>query len=517
MTPNGRVARTLMVQGTASGVGKSWLVTALCRILRRRGCRVAPFKAQNMSNNAAVTPSGGEIGRAQALQAEAAGVDVDERMNPVLLKPIADDRSDVVVMGRSRPDLSAMPWLERRGALWPEVTGALDSLRRDFEWVVIEGAGSPAEVNLRQADIVNMAVAHHAQAPVLLVADIDRGGAFAALVGTWQLLPPHDRERIRGFVLNRFRGDATLLGDAPDVVRTHTGVDVVGVVPWVRARLPEEDAAILERRFEPDVGLGPARVVGAGAGEDTPWIAVVRLPRIANFDDVLPLEEEAAIGGALGGVRWVERPSQLRGARAVVLPGTRNVIGDLAWLHETGLARAIHRLADEGVSVLGLCGGYQMLGARVSDPEAIEGGGTTDGLGLLSVETTLAGSKVVRRVRATWSLEPGGPVERTPGSAGELRGYEIHHGVTGLVEGGRTSPLFRDADAPTRVLGCRHEQVWGTYVHGCLRDDAFRSAWLASIGVRPSARHAVGGLDPIDVVADAVEGALDLDAMLGTP
>lgn len=515
MTPNGRVARTLMVQGTASGVGKSWLVTALCRILRRRGCRVAPFKAQNMSNNAAVTPSGGEVGRAQALQAEAAGVDVDERMNPVLLKPIADDRSDVVVMGRSRPDLSAMPWLERRGALWPEVTGALDSLRRDFDWVVIEGAGSPAEVNLRQADIVNMAVAHHARAPVLLVADIDRGGAFAALVGTWQLLPPRDRERIRGFVLNRFRGDPTLLGHAPDVVRTHTGVDVVGVVPWVRARLPEEDAAILERRADPDVGFRPARVVGAGVGPDSSCIAVVRLPRIANFDDVLPLEEESAIGG-MGGVRWVERPSQLRGARAVILPGTRNVIGDLAWLQETGLARAIRRLADEGVAVLGLCGGYQMLGMRVSDPEVIEGGGTTEGLGLLPVETTLARSKVVRRVRAIWSFEPGDSVERTPGSAGELRGYEIHHGVTRLVEGGRASPLVRDADDPTRVLGCRHQQVWGTYVHGCLRDDPFRSAWLTSIGLRSSMHHAAGGVDPIDVVADAVDEALDLDVILGT-
>ncbi|MEX2472218.1 MAG: cobyric acid synthase [Gemmatimonadota bacterium] len=504
------MARTLMVQGTASGVGKSWMVTALCRILRRRGCRVAPFKAQNMSNNAAVTRSGGEVGRAQALQAEAAGVEVDERMNPVLLKPIADDRSDVVVMGRSRPDLSAMPWLERRGALWPEVTSALDSLRRDFDWVVIEGAGSPAEVNLRRADIVNMAVAHYAQAPVLLVADIDRGGAFAALVGTWQLLPPEDRERIRGFVLNRFRGDPGLLGDAPEVVRTHTGVDVIGVVPWIRARLPEEDAATLERSS--DVGgdrAARARAQsGTDAGPDGPWVAIVRLPRVANFDDVLPLEEDLAVARPAGGVRWVEEPSELRGARAVVLPGTRNVVADLAWLHETGLARAIRRLAEEGTAVLGLCGGYQMLGARVDDPESLEGGGTTVGLGLLPVETTLERSKDVRRVRAIWSL--GGSGSRS----GELGGYEIHHGVTRLAEED-ASAFVRDAHDPARVLGYRRGRVWGTYVHGCLRDDAFRSAWLESMGVTSSDPRALGIVNPIDVVADAVDAALDLDEILG--
>ncbi|MDZ7778467.1 MAG: cobyric acid synthase [Gemmatimonadota bacterium] len=499
MTGAGRYARTLMVQGTASGVGKSWLVAGLCRVLRRRGIAVAPFKAQNMSNNAAVTSRGGEVGRAQAVQAEAAGVDVDERMNPVLLKPLADTRSDVVLRGVSRPDLAEIPWTERRSVLWPEVASALDALRGDFDWVVIEGAGSPAEINLADSDIVNMAVARYADAPVILVADIDRGGAFASLVGTWELMRPADRARLRGFVLNRFRGDPALLGDAPEVVRRHTGVETLGVVPWVSARLPDEDAAVIERASEGADGT----------------VAVVRLPRIANFDDVLPLERMPGVG-----VRWADRPEALDGAAAIVLPGSRNVVADLDWLHASGLGGAIRERAGAGVPVLGLCGGLQMLGRTVEDPEGIEGGATRaggsarQGLGLLPVSTVLEGTKTVRRVTARWS----GP----SGRIGVLSGYEIHHGRTRSG-----SPAFvHDEDDPERELGYRSGRVWGTYVHGCLSDPAFRNAWLALAGL-PAAPtgHSVPatlvdrtpefpGPDPIDVVADAVEGALDIDEIL---
>ncbi|MEX2465299.1 MAG: cobyric acid synthase [Gemmatimonadota bacterium] len=485
MTGSGR-ARTLMVQGTASGVGKSWLVTAFCRLLHRRGHRVAPFKAQNMSNNAAVTANGGEVGRAQALQAEAAGVDVDERMNPVLLKPISDRRSDVVLMGQSRPDLANIPWMARRVRLWPEVTRALDSLRSDFDWIVIEGAGSPAEVNLTSSDIVNMAVARHAEAPVLLVADIDRGGAFASLVGTWTLLPPDDRARLRGFVLNRFRGDPGLLGDAPDIVRRLTGVEVLGVVPWVSARLPEEDAATIERVS--------TRSRGA--------VGVVRFPRIANFDDVLPLEEDSDVG-----IRWVESPSDLEGVRAIVLPGSRNVIDDLAWLRATGLDAAIERRAADAIPVLGICGGLQMLGRLVEDPFGIEGGGSHRGLGLLPVATCLGERKTVSRVRARWFTGDG----RTAA----LPGYEIHHGRTvSEVEG-----FMWDVEDASRVLGFRQGAVSGTYVHGCLGDPAFRDEWLqrAGLGPRAAPREAADRhdrLDPIDLVADAVETSLDIDGLL---
>jgi adenosylcobyric acid synthase len=280
-----RPAPTLMIQGTGSGVGKSLLTSALCRIYARRGLRVLPFKAQNMSNNAAVTAAGGEVARAQALQAQAARVEVDARMNPVLLKPLADMRSDVVVMGRSDPALSALAWHERKARLWPIVVDALASLRAEADLVVIEGAGSPAETNLRHSDIVNMAVARHAGSAVLLVADIDRGGAFAALYGTWALLEPEDRRLIRGFILNRFRGDASLIAPAPKELEGRTGVPTLGVVPFIRHCLPEEDAT----------GLA-----SGGAGSVT--IAAVRLPHVANFDDLDPLAADGRLR-----VRWVDR------------------------------------------------------------------------------------------------------------------------------------------------------------------------------------------------------------------
>lgn len=477
-------ARTLMVQGTSSGAGKSLLSAALCRIYARRGLRVLPFKAQNMSNNAAVTPCGGEIGRAQALQARAAGVEPRPEMNPVLLKPLADTRSEVVVLGRRVPALTALPWAERKAALWGVVRDSLAGLREEAELVVIEGAGSPAEINL--PDIVNMRVAREAGAPVLLVADIDRGGAFASLYGTWALLPEEDRLRIAGFVLNRFRGDPTLLAPAPELLRERTGVPTLGVVPFLRLDLPEEDAASV-----PDRGEGEGKVVAA-----------VRLPHLSNFDDLDPLAGEPGVR-----VRWTDRPEGLAGADAVVLPGTRNTTDDLRWLWESGLAAAVRARAAAGVPVVGLCGGYQMLGLSVADPGGIEGGGEVPGLGLLEVRTTLGGEKTVRRVVGRWTARSG-PLGALEGRS--VRGYEIHHGATEAGPG--AEPLVEVGGAPA---GAGAGAVWGCYLHGVFADDALRAAWLASLGhgAAPRARWEAHVDAELDRLADAVEAALDMDAV----
>jgi adenosylcobyric acid synthase len=475
-------ARLLMVQGTASGVGKSLLCTALCRIYARRGLRVRPFKAQNMSNNAAVTTERGEIGRAQWLQALAARVEPDVRMNPVLLKPLADTRSDVVVLGRSRAELAMLPWHARRDVLWPHVTRALDALRTDADVVVIEGAGSPAETNLRRSDIVNMAVARYAAAPVILAADIDRGGAFASLFGTWSLLEEADRALVRGFLLNRFRGDAALLHPAPDDLARRTGAPVVGIVPYVRHALPEEDALGMASSAHGDV-----------------VIAAIRLPHIANFDDLDPLAAEPGVC-----VRWVATPAELRAAQAIVLPGTRNTIDDLRWLWSSGLGAAVRARAAEGVAVLGICGGYQMLGGLVADPHGIEAGGTCHGLGLLDVRTTLAPDKRTCRTAAHVLAEvPGLPLPR--GAA--VRGYEIHHGVT---RGHATAWLAGEGGVLGAFRCDQGARVLGAYLHALFADDGFRAAFLAFIGARGAGGAWEARLDAeIERVADAVEAGTD--------
>ncbi|WP_041230855.1 cobyric acid synthase [Deinococcus peraridilitoris] len=457
-----------MVQGCTSSAGKSYLVSALCRAFANEGVRVAPFKGQNMSNNAGITREGGEIGRAQIVQARAARVEPQARMNPVLLKPEADSRSQVVVLGKADLALSQLPWRERKAHLWPFVRDSLHGLLADYDLVLIEGAGSPAEVNLRAGDIVNMRVALEAQARVLLAADIDRGGAFAHLLGTWHCLSAEERALLGGFILNKFRGDPALLSPAPEWLEQQTGVSTVGIVPMLGIPLPEEDGLLPDRS-------APLFEAGALAGS----VAIARLPRVANLDEFAPLGELA---------RWVTSPAELAGARAVILPGSKSVRADLAWLRETGLAGAVTRLAREGVPVLGVCGGLQMLGRTLRDPHGIEGGGEASGLGLLDLETTLEPEKITREV-ALKDAETGSV----------LRGYEIHHGRT--VAGPEVTETLPGA-------AWRSGNVRGAYLHGLLENPAYLEAFLGWAGLQSTA--ALDTLDSrLDALAEQVKAGLD--------
>ncbi|TVR64300.1 MAG: cobyric acid synthase [Gemmatimonadales bacterium] len=500
-----------MVQGTTSGAGKSLLTAALCRILARRGIRIAPFKAQNMSNNAAVTVEGGEIGRAQALQARAAGVQPEVRMNPVLLKPLADTRSEVVLLGRGAPDVSRLPWRKRRPHLWPHVTESLDSLRRDYDLVVVEGAGSPAEINLRDSDIVNMAVARHSGAAVLLVTDIDRGGAFATLFGTWALLEEEDRALIKGFVLNRFRGDPGLLAPAPRILEERTGVPTVGIVPWMRHLLPEEDG-------------GPRLATAPRPGAGSKRVGAIRFPHISNVDDLDPLRAEPDVQ-----VVWVSEVRHLFDLDGVILPGSRNTLADLAWMAESGLGAGILALHRSHVPILGLCGGYQMMGSLVRDPHGVEEGGERPGLGILPLETTLAPEKETVLTRA--HIASGDhPLMELIGH--EVEGYEIHHGHTRVVaddhpivdSGDRKRiPAPRPQAVPWLVragneaLGHAQGSAWGCYLHGLLENPEVRAGWLREVGATPD-----GLTEPwarrldreLDQVAHQVEAGLDLPRIL---
>ncbi len=459
----------LAIQGTTSSAGKSLLTTALARICRRRGLDVVPFKAQNMSNNARVV-RGGEIGVAQYLQALAAGVEPDVRMNPVLVKPEGDNSSQVVVLGKPDLELSRLAWRERRHALWEPARSALDELRAEHELVLIEGAGSPAEINLRGTDLANMRSARHANAAVVLVADIDRGGAFAALYGTWALLEPHDRALLCGFVLNKFRGDATLLAPAPERLRELTGVETLGVVPWLRHGLPDEDGAATP-------------IVHGGR----PAVAVVRYPLASNLDELKPLEEVAD-------VRWVGRPDEVEGAFLVVLPGSKHVAADAAWLRQTGVGDAIRRHAARGGRVLGICGGLQLLGATIRDDAGVDG--HAEGLALLPLTTTFRRDKTTRHTRVAFSALP----EPWTSLAGrELDGYEIRHGET-RADASVTNVL-------PDGLGFARGVVCGIYVHGLFEQPELVEALL---GARPTRTLD----DTFDELADAVEASVDVDRLL---
>lgn len=431
--------RPIMIMGCSSDAGKSFVVTALCRHLANRGLRVAPFKAQNMSNNAAVTPDGAEIGRAQYLQALAARVTPQARMNPVLLKPSAETHSQVVVLGRADAALSALPWLDRQPRLWPVVRTALHSLLRDYEQVVIEGGGSPAEINLRASDIVNMRVARECQAAVYLVVDIDRGGAFAHLLGTWQCLEAEERALLQGFVLNKFRGDPALLGDAASWLQERTGVPTVARLPMIRHALPEEDA--LHHRAQPE----PQHIN----------LALVVYPYASNLDEFDPLIHEPGVS-----VVPIQAFTRLDAYHAIVLPGSKNTVASLRYLRQSGLAAEISRAAQRGIPVVGICGGLQLLGQAIHDPHLLESG-DCPGLGLLDVTTTLVPSKTTRQRETLWQ-------------GITVHGYEIHHG--------RTQPGPAVQAILPEDLGWAQENVSGVYLHGLFEHAVYRQAFLTRLG-----------------------------------
>jgi adenosylcobyric acid synthase len=446
-----------MVLGTTSGAGKSWLATALCRWYARQGLKVAPFKAQNMSNNARVVARG-EIGSAQYFQALAARAEPDVRMNPVLLKPESDTHSQVILLGQVDDALSRTPWRERGAKTWSAIASALDELRAANDVVVIEGAGSPAEINLKAGDIVNMRVARHADARCLLVTDIDRGGAFAHLYGTWALLDEAERRLIDGFVLNKFRGDASLLAPGPRMLQDLTGIPTVATLPmWRDHGLPEEDGLDFHPR-----PLGEGRGEGS-AGCRRTTIAIVAYPRISNLDEFQPLRN-------IPGVRlvWAHAPADLARTDWVILPGSKHTGSDLAWLRAQGLDRAIAQHAQEGGAVLGVCGGLQMLGEALIDTQGIDGNGP--GLGLLPLVTVFEPGKHVARTRARFG-ELAGPWAAL--SHLEVAGYEIRQGRTSQHAG-----MAAGRPVMAGGLGWQDDagNVLGVYLHGLFEQPAVLQA-----------------------------------------
>ncbi|WP_434618900.1 cobyric acid synthase [Azospirillum sp. B2RO_4] len=480
-------SRAIMLQGTGSDVGKSLLVAGLCRALVRRGLTVRPFKPQNMSNNAAVTADGGEIGRAQALQARACGVAPSVHMNPVLLKPQSDVGSQVVVRGVVVGTARAADYQARKRELLGTVLDSFEQLRGQADIVVVEGAGSPAEVNLRAGDIANMGFATAADVPVLLVGDIDRGGVIASLVGTHALLPRSEQDRIKGFLINKFRGDVRLFDEGLRIIENHTGWRGFGVVPWLHeaATLPAEDAVALDR---------PRR-----AGDGALRVAVPMLPHIANFDDFDPLAQEPGVA-----LTMVRAGQPLPGdADLVILPGTKTTIADLAFLRAQGWDVDLLAHWRRGGRVLGICGGYQMLGRRIADPDGIEGPpGEAAGLGLLDVETVLKGPKVLEEARGT---------ERRSGAA--VAGYEMHMGRTEGPD--RARPMLELAGGVTDGAESADGRVAGCYMHGLFGADGFRAAYLRRLGGDGSElAYGVAVERALDAVADRLEAAVDVDGLL---
>ncbi|HWI64874.1 MAG TPA: cobyric acid synthase [Symbiobacteriaceae bacterium] len=496
------MARCIMVQGTASGVGKSLVATALCRMLTQDGYRVAPFKAWNMSLNACVTPDGAEIGRAQGIQAEACGVPAESDFNPILVKPKGGMTAQVILNGRPHGDFTGFAAPDFVALGHATAAAALDRLKPRFDWIVIEGAGSPAEPNLRDRDLANMAIAEIAGAPVILVADMDRGGAFAALVGTLALLEPRHRDRVAGLVLNRYHGPKEILLPGIREVEALTGKPVLGVLPWQGGLYWEE---------EDSVHLPAPKTSGDLR------IAVIRLPHMANFTDAAPLGAEPDVA-----LHYVETPDAIAGADLVLIPGSKNTVHDLQWLRDRGLDTAVKMRALDKGATIGVCGGYQMLGARLEDPAGLEDApGVHEGLGLLPVVTRFAPGKQTTLTRvagltglvAAWS------------KGQDLQGYEIHSGQTELLAGAR--PLFRvtaRGGAPADGTdGCYEKGGWtfGTYLHGLFDNDRFRRNYLNALRARrglaplePGAPAAVLRERTYNRLAQAVREHLDLSGVI---
>jgi adenosylcobyric acid synthase len=506
----------LMVQGTASSVGKSLTVTALCRLFRQRGLRVAPFKSQNMALNSFVTPDGYEIGRAQAVQAEAAGIAPSVEMNPILLKPEGEMSSQVVIMGRPAGSFTFTEYHRRKPELIRVIADCLAKLRDAYDIVVIEGAGSPAEINLASHDIVNMHVAEAADAPVIMVGDIDRGGVFAQFVGTMDLLEPKQRTRVAAFLINKFRGDSTLLKPGLDYLAKRFGIPVVGVVPYIpRLRIADEDSVALEdRRGRP--AASPAQLE----------IAIVRLPHISNYDDFLALEHEAGVV-----VRFVESPAEITVADLVVIPGSKSTVADLQWMRAYGFADAIIARAGRSEPIVGICGGCQMLGATIEDPAAVESStGVSTGLNLLPIVTRFGPEKRTTQVRARIAYPS--VLTGDIGVGLEINGYEIH---MGRIE------RIADAPAPFQIITrngviqdahgvsdnnggaldgaiSSNGAVAGTMLHGIFENDALRAALISGLARRKGIDVSTGPRvatrnEEYDRLAETVRSNVDWEAI----
>ena len=477
------MAKSIMIQGTMSNAGKSLLAAGLCRIFKQDGYHVAPFKSQNMALNSFITKAGGEMGRAQVVQAEAAGIAPDVRMNPILLKPTTDVGSQVIVNGVVQGNMRAMEYYRRKREYIPAVMEAYNSLAAEYDIIVIEGAGSPAEINLKQEDIVNMGLAKLVDAPVLLVGDIDRGGVFAQLYGTIALLEEDERRRIKGTVVNKFRGDRAILEPGLRILEELCGVPVVGVVPYTHVDIDDEDS--LTERFHRD---GARKLID---------VAVIRLPRISNFTDFSPFERYENVS-----LRYVTSTAELHEPDLILLPGTKSTIADLIWLRESGLEARILQAASRGTPVFGICGGFQMLGKRISDPDQVEAAGVTElsGMGLLDFETVFEGNKVQTQTSGIFE-----GVEGLFSGLNGLRyeGYEIHMGRSGE----KTRPVNGGGS------------VYGSYIHGIFDAPGVADAVLRALCGRKGVDFAaLGTFDALqykerqyDLLADAVRGGLDMD------
>ena len=482
-------AKCIMVQGTMSGAGKSLLCAALCRIFAQDGYKTAPFKSQNMALNSFVTRDGLEMGRAQVVQAQAAGIEPDVRMNPILLKPSSDVGSQIIVNGEVRGDMPAKEYFRHKRQLIPDILRAYDSLADEFDIIVIEGAGSPAEINLKADDIVNMGLAKLVDAPVLLAGDIDRGGVFAQLYGTVELLEPDERARICGLIINKFRGDVEILRPGLAMLEEKTRLPVVGVVPYLKVDIEDEDS--LSDRLNEKNNVKPLD------------IAILRLPHISNFTDFMPVEQHPLLG-----VRYVQSTRTLGTPDFIILPGTKNTVDDLLWLRQCGLEAAVLKLAQRGTPILGVCGGYQMLGTVLDDAQGTESGRpqTLRGLGLLPTQTVFTAEKRRTQVTATAA---------SPFAGAALTGYEIHTGRTT----GQGEPFCKLSDGTPE--GCVQGQVFGTYLHGLFDSGELTerlAAYLCrSKGITPDSAAPIPMAayreQQLDLLADGVRHALDMDAV----
>ena len=484
------MAMNIMIQGTMSNAGKSLLAAGLCRVLKQDGYRVAPFKSQNMALNSFITRDGGEMGRAQVVQAEAAGIEPDTRMNPILLKPTTDVGSQVIVNGQVRGNMQAMEYFRRKRDYIPAVLDAYNSLNSEYDVIVIEGAGSPAEINLKQDDIVNMGLAKLVDAPVLLVGDIDRGGVFAQLYGTVALLEEDERRRIKGVVVNKFRGDRAILEPGLKTLEELCGIPVAGVIPYTHVDIDDEDS--LTERFD------------RSKERKLLDIAVIRVPRISNFTDFSPFEHYENVS-----LRYVDQVSDLHQPDMILLPGTKSTIADLRWLRQSGLEAAILKAADAGTLIFGVCGGYQMLGEELRDPAGEESGtpGTLRGLGLLPTVTTFNAEKHLTQTEA---MTAAGPF-----AGARLTGYEIHAGRTEV----RGEGFCTLADGTPE--GCVQGNVFGTYLHGLFDTGELTEKLTAFLCSRKGLDPAGADLIPMeqyrqqqfDKLADGVRAALDMPAV----